>query len=110
MVNKGLEFSLVAHLVKTNDISLDLRVNGGHYKNKMTQMPMDDTTGKEKPLEIQGAYGWSKGHSLYDFYIREYAGVDPETGMALYNSYYNVKADGSKDLITDMVTYQQTIR
>ena len=107
MVNKGLEFSLVAHLVKTNDISLDLRVNGGHYKNKMTQMPMDDTTGKEKPLEIQGAYGWSKGHSLYDFYIREYAGVDPETGMALYNSYYNVKADGSKDLITDMVTYQQ---
>ena len=27
--------------------------------------------------------------------------------MALYNSYYNVKADGSKDLITDMVTYQQ---
>ena len=73
MVNKGLEFSLVAHLVKTNDISLDLRVNGGHYKNKMTQMPMDDTTGKEKPLEIQGAYGWSKGHSLYDFYIREYA-------------------------------------
>ena len=32
MVNKGLEFSLVAHLVKTNDISLDLRVNGGHYK------------------------------------------------------------------------------
>ena len=73
-------------------------------------MPMDDTTGKEKPLEIQGAYGWSKGHSLYDFYIREYAGVDPETGMALYNSYYNVKADGSKDLITDMVTYQKTIR
>ena len=50
MVNKGLEFSLVAHLVKTNDISLDLRVNGGHYKNKMTQMPMDDTTGKEKAI------------------------------------------------------------
>ena len=90
MVNKGLEFSLVAHLVKTNDISLDLRVNGGHYKNKMTQMPMDDTTGKEKPLEIQGAYGWSKGHSLYDFYIREYAGVDPETGMALYLSLIHI--------------------
>ena len=34
-------------------------------------MPMDDTTGKEKPLEIQGAYGWSIGQSLYDFYIRE---------------------------------------
>lgn len=74
MVNKGLNF-LWWHILKTNDISLDLRVNGGHYKNKMTQMPMDDTT-EEKPLEIQGAYGWSKGHSLYDFYIREYAGVD----------------------------------
>ncbi len=72
MVNKGLEFSLVAHLVKTNDISLDLRVNGGHYKNKMTQMLWMIP---QKPLEIQGAYGWSKGHSLYDFYIREYAGA-----------------------------------
>ena len=107
MVNKGIEFSLTAHIIKTNDVNFDIRLNGGHYINKMTQMPIDDTTGKEKPLEIQGGYGWSKGHSLYDFYMREYAGVDPETGMALYNAYYNVKADGTKDLITDMVTYQQ---
>ena len=105
LVNKGIEFNLTAHALKTKDVTLDIRLNGGHYKNEMTKMPIDDTTGKEKPIELQGAYAWSKGHSLYDFYLREYAGVDPETGVAQYNSYVNVKADGTREPITDMELY-----
>jgi len=105
MVNQGLEVTLHANVIKTNAVKFDVRLNGGYYKNEMTKMPIDETTGKEKPLEVQGNYGWSKGHSYYDFYLREYAGVDPQTGLALYNQYYNVKADGTKELITDMVAY-----
>lgn len=106
LINKGVEFSLTTHILDKKDVKFDFRLNGGYYKNSMKKMPMDETTGKEKPIEISTYYGWAKGHSLYDFYIREYAGVDPETGMALYNQYYNVKADGSKELITDMETYK----
>lgn len=106
MQNQGVEFSLTAHALNTRDLKLDIRVNGGYYQNKMISMPMDDTTGKEKPIELQGAYAWSNGHSVYDFYLREYAGVDPNTGLALFNQYYNVKADGSKELITDMEIYK----
>ena len=106
LVNKGAEFSLTAHVLDQKDVKLDIRLNGGYYQNKMKKMPIDETTNKEKPIEIIGAYGWAKDHSLYDFYIREYAGVDVETGLALYNQYYNVKADGSKELITDMETYK----
>lgn len=106
MQNQGVEFNLTAHAVKTKDVTLNIRLNGGYYQNKMTKMPIDDTTGKEKPIELQGSYAWSNGHSIYDFYLREYAGVDPETGLALFNQYYNVKADGSKELITDMEIYK----
>lgn len=106
MVNQGWEFNLTAHAVKTNDVTLDIRLNGGYYKNEMTKMPMDDTLGKEKAIEMQGAYAWSKGHSIYDFYLREYAGVDPETGLAQFNQYYNVKSDGSRELIDDMELYK----
>lgn len=108
LVNQGVEFSLTAHILNKKDYKFDFRVNGGYYKNEMTKMPIDETTGKEKALELSTYYGWAKGHSLYDFYMREYAGVDPQTGYAMYNQYYNVLPDGTKELITDMETYKST--
>lgn len=109
MVNQGVEFNLTAHLVKTGDWRFDFRVNGGWYQNKITEMPMDDATNRPKDLMASGRYGWTKGSSIYDFYIREYAGVDPETGLALYNAYYNEYTDGSgvvqKEYINSMEQY-----
>ncbi|WP_320052034.1 SusC/RagA family TonB-linked outer membrane protein [uncultured Acetobacteroides sp.] len=105
MVNQGVELTLNASVVKSKDLNVNVRFNAGHYKNEMITMPMDETTGKEKPLEINTFYGWAKNHSLYDFYIREYAGVDPTTGLSTWNSYYNVLPDGTKEHITDMQNY-----
>lgn len=104
--NAGIEFALKWHAIRSKDFKFDVRLNGSHYVNKMLEMPIDDTTGKAKPYEIHGAYAWSEGHSIYDFYMREYAGVDPQTGYALYNQYYNVKADGTRELITNMESYK----
>lgn len=105
MTNSGVEFNLTAHLVRRENVRFDFRVNGGYYKNRMKTMPIDPATGEPQTFRINGGYGWKEGHSLYDFYIREYAGVDPLTGEALYNAYYNVQEDGSRELITDMETY-----
>lgn len=105
MTNQGIEFNLTAHLVRQENVKFDFRVNGGWYQNRMKTMPIDPATGAPQTFRISGGYGWKEGHSLYDFYIREYAGVDPQTGEALYNAYYNVAADGTRELITDMETY-----
>jgi len=36
-----------------------------------------------------------KGHSLYEYYMREWVGVDPASGLGMYNLYYNdVNYDG----------------
>ncbi len=87
--NSGLEFDLTGHILKNKDYRLDLSVNGAFYKNRLTQMPFDPVTGKQKPLDIQGSYGYSVGHSIYDFYMRNFAGVDPTDGISTWTRYYN---------------------
>ena len=104
LVNRGVEFDLTGHVINTKDIKMDIRVNGAHYHNEMTTMPIDNTTGKPKILEVQGAYAYAKGHSIYDYYVREYAGVDPQSGLAQWNRYYDM-VNGTKNYITDMQTY-----
>ena len=87
--NQGIEFDLTAHLLKKKDLYLDLSVNGEHFNNEITVMPIDPSTGKEKIIDVQSPYAWAKGHSIYDFYIRNYAGVDPADGRATWTVFYN---------------------
>ncbi|MGM9688893.1 MAG: SusC/RagA family TonB-linked outer membrane protein [Alloprevotella sp.] len=106
MRNSGVEFNLTVHAVKRPDWQLDLRLNGSHYRNRMVKMPVDAVTGQEQYYYKNGSYLWQKGHSIYDFYLREYAGVDPETGTALYNKYIATFADGTQQAIADMELFK----
>lgn len=96
--NTGLEFDVMAHVVKNtgNGFNLDLGFNGEILKNEITTMPIDPSTGVAKLLDNSNApYGWRKGGSVYDFYMREWAGVDSATGAGLWNQYYNdINGDG----------------
>lgn len=83
LVNQGIEFSLTGHIINKNDFFLDLSVNGEWFKNKITQMPIDLATGQQKIIDLaESGYGRTVGHSLYDYYMREWAGVNPDTGAA----------------------------
>ena len=105
ILNSGIEFSILTHVIRKDDYHLNISLNGANYVNKILKMPIDDTTGDEKPIELHGGYAYAKGRSIYDFYIREWAGVDPETGEANWFAYYDEQADGEKIYITDMVQY-----
>lgn len=107
--NSGLEFNLTAHILDHEDYFLDFNVNGTFLTNELTKMPMDPATGMEKVLDVSGYYGRSAGHSLYDYYMPEWAGVDPETGVGQWNSYY-VDANGNGqaeevEVIENMANY-----
>ncbi len=86
--NSGFEFDLTGHVVKTNDFTLDLSINGEMMNNELIDMPIDPSTGKQKVIDVAGLYGRSVGHSLYDFYTTEYVGVDPSNGLSQWNLYY----------------------
>jgi len=87
--NSGLEFDLNFKIINKQDYKFNFTVNGAFLTNELTKMPIDPATGEEKLIDIAGTFGRSKGHSLYDFYIREWAGVDPADGAAMWYQYYN---------------------
>lgn len=96
--NSGLEFDFTTHFIKKTDYDLSLTINGEFLQNKLSQMPIDPATGEPKIIDIQGLYGWGEGHSLFDFYTREWAGVDPADGTAMwYQNYFDANGNGAYD-------------
>lgn len=91
LLNQGFEFDLSANVLSHKDYYFNLGVNGEIPKNKLLNMPTDLVTKKEKPIDIQGVYGRAVGHSIYDFYTREFLGVDPATGVSEWTAYYDDK-------------------
>ena len=111
MRNSGLEFDITGHIINTNDFTLDLTINGELMKNELIDMPIDPATGEQKILDIQGRYGRSAGHSIYDYYLKEWAGVDPADGVGMWYMYYddanqNGVLDASENAISSLHEYQ----
>jgi len=106
--NQGFEFQANVHAVDMRNIKLDVRFNGGLYRNKVLALPksIDDDS------EMTTNGGLVVGHSMYDYKMRTYAGVDPETGQAMYIGYYDANlgefagnTNGGKD--ADQVTQEE---
>jgi TonB-linked SusC/RagA family outer membrane protein len=82
MNNKGFEVTLGVDIFKTGNLTWNLELNATTYKNKITKMPLG-SDGKPQEI-ISGTKKLSEGYSIYDFWLRGWAGVDPSDGSALY--------------------------
>ena len=89
LVNSGLEFDITGHLVDSKDFTLDLSVNGEIVNNEIITMPLDPATNEPQLLTPSGFYARSEGRSIFDFYMREWAGVDPADGAPMWYQYYD---------------------
>lgn len=78
--NYGLEFDLNYNILRTNDWDWSVSLNGTTYKNVIVRLPEKN---REDGIE-QGTKKWMEGKSMYDFYLNEFIGVDPEDGVAIY--------------------------
>jgi len=112
LINQGLEFTLKTHIINKDDFYLDFGVNGEVLRNKLTRMPLDTSTGQAKLLDLSEAgFGRAEGRSIYDYYMREYAGVNAATGAAQwYVNYVDNNGNGSFDAgeqITSLYEYQK---
>ena len=105
MRNEGIEFNVAAHLLKTKDAFIELSINGEYLKNKITRMPIDPSINKEKIIDIDGNFGRAVGHSIGDFYMREWAGVDPKTGAGEWYVYQYAGTDGNPVNIVSLQDY-----
>ena len=95
MKNTGFEIEISGDIIKTKNIRWNASLNLTHYKNELTKLPAS------KPADLypdgyQAGDYWRKlGGSLYDWYMYEYAGVDPTNGLPQYKKYVE-DADGNE--------------
>lgn len=79
MRNQGIELSLNFGIVRNDKFSWDLGLIAAHNENEMLRM----ANGKDDAI-INGTKRIAEGHSLYDFWLRQWYGVDSSDGAALY--------------------------
>lgn len=87
MYNRGIEVQLGVEPVRTKDFTWRIDVNATHLKNQITKMP------DENPEIIDGTKKLKVGSSIYDFWLRDYRGVNPATGEAQYQAVSYVPAN-----------------
>jgi hypothetical protein len=78
MYNRGIEVSLAGSIIKKKNVDWQMTLNASTLQNKITKMP---ETNQEI---IAGTKKLSVGHSIYDYWLISYVGVDPANGDALY--------------------------
>ncbi|WP_347841032.1 TonB-dependent receptor [uncultured Draconibacterium sp.] len=83
MKNHGVEFTLNANIIKSNDINWSVYVNGTHFKNEILTLPeqFSDPDGY-----INGRRILKVGGSIYDYWYPVYAGVNTETGASQWRT------------------------
>ncbi len=94
MRNNGFEIDLNYRPVNTKDITLDIYANMTFQKNKVLSLAPEILN--EEGYWKYNSYRWMKeGESMYHWYLPKYAGVDAETGYALYWAKFT--GDGGKN-------------
>ena len=84
MYNRGIETQLDFGILRLKDLNVNLGVNLATVNNKVTRLAHDPQSGKTIPLS-NGAYtNIDEDHTVNEWYLYAYAGVDPTTGMSLY--------------------------
>lgn len=91
MKNQGVEFDLTFQIFRKTEFKWSVNMNVTHYTNEITLLPSEF---KASGI-ISGDKKYMEGHSIYDFYLRRYLGVDPQNGRARYYTDNARVADGT---------------
>jgi len=93
MRNNGVEVEISADIMNQKNLRWNVAFNGTSYKNALTKLPSD----KDPKGYKAGNYFRKLGGSLYDWYTYEYAGVDQDNGLPLYNKYTPILDNGGNE-------------
>lgn len=74
--NYGWEASITTRNISTNDFLWTTGLNFSIIDNEITELTQDEF--------INGSKLWKVGNSIFDFFIRDWAGVDPADGRGMW--------------------------
>lgn len=85
MNNKGVEFAIDGDVISNQNLTWNLGLNFAHNKNTLTNLDGNQT-------EI---IGWQNvkrvGQPYYSFYLKEFAGINPDDGEPMFYSNKPIK-------------------
>ena len=100
MSNTGIEVALSGNIMRRKDFSWDAYLNFTHYANRIVSIPE-----KNRTAVVDGHAGFVSGASyvgeglpINTFYLKKFAGVDPETGLS---QWYVDKTDDSGNTVQE---------
>lgn len=76
MYNQGFELRVAYDILAETEFQWTLDVNATTFKNEITKLPQEEI--------ISGSKKMMEGRGIYDFWIRQWYGVDPADGLGLY--------------------------
>ncbi len=77
MRNSGIEFDINGDLIKTPDFTWNLGFNIGTLNNKVTDL-------SDEAEIIASDHVIQRGHKAFEWYMPEFAGIDPDNGDPLW--------------------------
>ncbi len=86
MQNRGWEFTLNADIIRNQDFQWNASVNLAHYKNEITKL-----VGGNDIFDFP--YVRREGEAFNTFYLRDWAGVNPDNGEA---QWYVIDSNGER--------------
>ncbi|MDE6277462.1 MAG: SusC/RagA family TonB-linked outer membrane protein [Muribaculaceae bacterium] len=115
MMNAGVELELSGIAVQTRDFTWTVNFNMTWYKNRILYLDPETKNGAAYRIEADkmsegrkfdgyasGNYFYGEGLPMYTYFNQKYAGVDPNTGKALYYMRERyTKEDFENGVITD---------
>lgn len=97
MSNKGLEIQLASDIVRNSNFLWRIDGNTSLIKNRINKLPENQ---RLRGID-DGTKHLQEGHDRFEFYLREFAGVDASTGDALY---YRDVTDPATGAVTKELT------
>lgn len=80
MVNRGVEITADGDIIRTKDFVWNVSANVSYNMNKLTEL----YNGVEEYVNSTTGVKFMVGHSVHEFFLNRYAGVNPANGDALW--------------------------
>ena len=76
LVNKGIEVSLTSEIIRNDNFGWGLTINASTLTNEFEKLPQEEV--------LNGTKKFTVGKGLFDYWIRDWYGVDPSDGSGLF--------------------------
>lgn len=96
MQNVGVEASIAYDVIRSKNLNWTVDLNATHYKNEITKL----APGRDF-IDPGTVYRWEKGSSAFDYYIRDFVGVNPTNGNAIWYTSSEFEADGTTPIVNN---------